>query len=387
VTLSELLQNEALRRREFPVTGRGAFLAHAAVCPLPRRVTEAMSAYLQRTQEADQETAFPRRLLGELRAQAARILNVDAAEIALVGPTSLGLSLVAAGLPLQAGDNIVLYQDDYPSNVYPWMAWEEKGIELRRVQTPRLGLIRPEDVERCVDGRTRLVALASCHFISGDRLELPAIGSWLRERGVRFCVDGIQTVGAMPTDASQADFLAADAHKWMLGPCAAGLLYVRREVQDELKPAVFGWHNVRCADFVAQPELQLRSDARRYEAGTANLVGMVGLKAALDLLEEVGLDAISAELLRKRRRLVPALQEMGFEVLGHDAADSCSSGIVSFGHPSQDLRALHARMAESGVTVSLRTARSGEHYIRLSPHFYNTDAELDHFLGLLDRPQ
>src|SRR5262249_7075721 len=154
----------------------------------------------------------------------------------------------------------------------------------------------------------RLVALASCHFISGYRLQLDEIGAELHKRGILFCVDAIQTVGAFPTPVTHIDFLAADAHKWMLGPCAAGLLYVRRDVQDRLQPVALGWNNVRCPNFVAQEELAFRSGAKRYEAGSHNLLGLVGLHAAIELLHEIGIEQIAAELLRKRAWLVPALQ-------------------------------------------------------------------------------
>jgi cysteine desulfurase/selenocysteine lyase len=189
-------------------------------------------------------------------------------------------------------------------------------------------------------------------------------------------VDGIQTLGAFPTMVEQVDFLAADAHKWLLGPCAAGVLYVRKAVQDRLRPAVFGWHNVRCPNFVAQDQLVHPSDARRYEAGSANLMGLAGLEAALELILEIGIENIAAELLRQRAWLVPALQAKGYTVLQADAPPQHASGIVTFWKPDTDLPALHERLTSSGMHTSLRADRAGQRYLRLSPHFYNTDAEL-----------
>ena len=154
------------------------------------------------------------------------------------------MSFVAAGLNFRKGDNILVYYDDYPSNVYPWMALAERGVEVRLLNTRGLGVIRPQDVMGQVDENTRLVALASCHFISGYRIEHETIGKFLRERGILFCLDAIQTLGAFPTTVEHVDFLAADAHKWLLGPCGAGVLYVRREIQDRLNPPIYGWHNV-----------------------------------------------------------------------------------------------------------------------------------------------
>jgi len=192
------------------------------------------------------------------------------------------------------------------------------------------------------------------------------------------------------------DFLAADAHKWLLGPCGAGLLYVRRELQEKLNPPIYGWHNVRCPNFVAQEQIIFRNGAAKYEAGTHNLLGLVGLIAAMELVLEIGVENIAAELLRKRAWLVPALQAKGFAVLNADAKIENASGIISFHQagPSRDeaasaakagkdLTALHKKLTDAGVVASLRADRKGQNYIRFSPHFYNTDAELQRTLELL----
>jgi len=205
------------------------------------------------------------------------------------------------------------------------------------------------------------------------------------------------------------DFLAADAHKWLLGPCGAGLLYVRRELQEKLNPPIYGWHNVRCPNFVAQEQIIFRNGAAKYEAGTHNLLGLVGLITAMELVLEIGIENMTAELLRKRAWLVPALQAKGFTVLNADARTENASGIISFHQagPSRDeaasaakagsslakaasaakagkdLAALHKKLTDAGVVASLRADRKGQNYIRFSPHFYNTDAELQRALGLL----
>jgi selenocysteine lyase/cysteine desulfurase len=395
MTLTELLANEELRQHEFPVARDKIFLAHAGVCPLPQRVAEAVSECAKRSMLGDQE-AFVLHRLDEARKLGARLLNCQPEEVALVGPTSLALSFVAAGLNLRKGDNILIYHDDYPSNVYPWMALAERGVEVRLLNTRGLGIIRPQDVMGQVDENTRLVALASCHFISGYRIDYQAIGKFLRERGILFCLDAIQTLGAFPTTVEHVDFLAADAHKWLLGPCGAGLLYVRRELQEKLNPPIYGWHNVRCPNFVAQEQIIFRNGAAKYEAGTHNLLGLVGLIAALELVLEIDVENIAAELLRKRAWLVPALQAKGFAVLNADAKPENASGIISFHQPGpgrdeaasaakagKDLTALHKKLTGAGVVASLRADRKGQNYIRFSPHFYNTDAELQRTLELL----
>jgi cysteine desulfurase / selenocysteine lyase len=382
MTISEILSNEELRRREFPVARDKIFLAHAGVCPLPRRVADAMSDSANKSTFGDQEEFMLSRL-AVARKLGAQLLQCQPEEVALVGPTSLALSFVAAGLKFRRGDNILVYHDDYPSNVYPWMALVEKNVEVRLLNTRGLGVIRPRDVAGQIDENTRLVALASCHFISGFRLEFSEIGKLLRERGILFCLDAIQTLGAFPTTVEHVDFLAADAHKWLLGPCGAGVFYVRRELQEKLTPPVYGWHNVRNPNFVAQEKIEFRSDARKFEAGTHGLIGIAGLIAAMELVLEMGIENITAELHRKRTWLVPELQKRGFTVLNPQTNTANSGSITSFFHPDKDIPALHKKLADSGIVSSLRIDRAGKNYLRLSPHFYNTDGELQRVLELL----
>ncbi|MEO8429851.1 MAG: aminotransferase class V-fold PLP-dependent enzyme, partial [Verrucomicrobiota bacterium] len=359
------------------------FLAHASVSPLPRRVSEAIGRYAGQCMLGDQETLLPAHHLPETRALAARLLKAQPDEIAFVGPTSLALSYVASGLTFRNHENVIIYFDDYPSNVYPWMALTKKGVQVRFLNVRELGRIRLEDVQSQVDENTRLVALASGHFISGYRIELATIGEFLHQRDILFCVDGIQTVGAFPTSVEHVDFLAADAHKWMLGPCAAGILYVRKSVQEKLNPSIYGWNNVRCPNYVAQDQIVFRPDARRYEVGTANWFGLVGLHGAMELLLEIGIDQIAAELLRKRAWLVPAVAAKGYTVLNATAPTQNVSGIISLHREATDLSALQQKLERANIIVSLRADRSGRQYLRLSPHFYNTDTELHRVLEML----
>jgi selenocysteine lyase/cysteine desulfurase len=382
MTLSEILSNEELRQHEFPVAKNKIFLGHAGVCALPRRVAQAMIDCANGGTLGDQE-AFVMHRIADARKAGAQLLNCEPDEVSLVGPTSLALSLVAAGLKFRKGDNILIYHDDYPSNVYPWMALAEQGVKVRLLNTRGLGIIRVIDVMGQVDENTRLVALASNHFISGYRLDHVAVGKFLRERGILFCLDAIQTLGAFPTTVQHVDFLAADSHKWLLGPCGAGLLYVKKDLQAKLNPPVYGWHNVRNPNFVAQEKIEFRGGAAKFEAGTHNLIGLVGLLAAMELALEIGVDNIAAELLRKRAWLVPALQAKGFIVLNAEPKPENASGITTFFTPGKDLAPLNQKLAEAGVIASLRTDRKGQNYIRISPHLYNTDAELQRVVELL----
>jgi len=381
--IQEILTNEELRRSEFPVVRNKIFLAHAGDCPLPHRVAQAVADYAHAAAAGDQEAIIYPGILETGRKLASQLLNCQDEEVAFVGPTSLALSFFASGLKFRKGDNILIYHDDYPSNVYPWMALAEQGLEVRLLNTRGLGVIRPIDVIGQVDERTKLVALASCHFVSGYRLDYASIGKALRDRGILFCLDGIQTLGAFPTTMEHVDMLAADAHKWLLGPCAAGIMYVRKELQPHLNPPVYGWHNVRCPNFVATEEIAYRSGAKKFEAGTHNFLGLVGLNAAMQMLLEVGVDNIARELLHKRAWIVPALQAKGYTVLNAAAPMENATGIVTFFKPGADLPALHQKLLDANIVTSLRVDRAGQRCIRLSPHFYNTDAELQRMLEMV----
>ena len=378
MNLPELQNDEALRQREFPVCAGKVYLAHAGVSPVPACVTRAVQETAAAAALDDQEEGLGD-LLRTTRARAAEMLGEDVGEVALIGPTTAGLSAVAAGLDWKTGDEVLIYQDDFPVNVYPWLALETRGVTVRRLQTPALGHITPELVLEQLTDKTRLVALASCHFVSGWRIDHDAIGRELRARDILFCLDAIQTLGAFPTTVEHVDFLAADAHKWLLGPCAAGVFYVRRDLQDRLAPQAFGWNNVRCPGYVAQEQMTLRTDARRYEAGSFNILGIAGLNAALGLLLEVGIDAIAADLTTKRAWLVDALRAKDFEILFPEA----QTGITSCSREGTEMKALGETLAAENIVASVRTERSGRDYLRFSPHFYNTTAELERAVALL----
>ena len=375
-----LQDTEALRQREFPVCAEKVYLAHAGVSPVPACVTRAVQGTAEAASLNEQEVGLGD-LLRVTRARAAKLLGANVSEVALIGPTTAGLSAVATGLEWQPGDEVLIYQDDFPVNVYPWQSLESRGVVMRRLQTPTLGQITPDIVIEQLDAKTRLVALASCHFISGWRIDHDTIGRELRERNVLFCLDAIQTLGAFPTTVEHVDFLAADSHKWLLGPCAAGVFYVRHELQDRLSPSAFGWNNVHCPNYVSQQEIVLRTDAGRYEAGSFNILGIAGLNAALELLLEVGIDNIVGDLRNKREWLVSALLGKGFEVLCPEPENA--GGITSCWREGEDMKALGDKLMAEGIVASVRGDRAGRDYLRFSPHFYNTQAELERVVNLL----
>jgi selenocysteine lyase/cysteine desulfurase len=378
--IQQLLRDETLRRHEFPVCASKIFLAHAGVSPLPRRVAEAMQRYLDAASSQDQEDVLADTFLDDTRRQAARLIGAHKDEIAFTGSTSMGLAMVAAGLDWRAGDNVVCYREDYPANVYPWMALAARGVEVRFVETQHYGKVTVEDVARVVDERTRLVSLASVHFVSGWRLDVDAMGQFLRGRGILFCLDAIQSFGALRTSMRHVDFAAADAHKWLLGPLGTAILCVRREHFERLRPVLVGWHTAACPDWIAQDTLRLKPDARRYEPGSLNVAGIVGLRAALGLIEEVGIEAIEARVLALAGQVIAGVTARGYETVGANGGVGVSGG-VSFTRAGADLNTMHVKLVQQNIITSLRRLRDGRRCLRVSAHFYNSEREIEQLIA------
>jgi cysteine desulfurase/selenocysteine lyase len=381
--LTSILSDPDIRQRFFPISKSKIFMAHAAVTTLAGPVADAMGELIHKCSADFPDFSEALALIRQTRESAARLVHASADEIALLGPTSLGLSLVANGIAWAPGDEVVCYLDDYPANVYPWINLREKGVVVRFIEPAQIGEITVEAVERTLTPKTKLVALASCSFISGFRIDVGAIGKVLRERGILFCLDAIQTLGAFPTTVEHVDFLSADAHKWLLGPMAIGVVYVRKELFDVCRPTLLGAWNIKAPGFITQNEIEFEESAQRYEPGVLNLPGVAGMKAAIDLLLEIGIEKVAERILSIKSRLGFGLIELGFTSLGATHPAAHSSGIVTVSHPTRDIASLFKRLAENQVICSHRQDRQGKQYLRFSPHFYNTEDEVDRVLELL----
>lgn len=368
--------NEAERQAAFPVCRDQIYFSHAGVSALPGAVAEAMVAYVRQSAEKPQEFGDVLRDIKEARRSCAQLIGSGADEIALLGPTSLGLSLIANGLSWKEGDEIICYHGDYPANVYPWLDLQRRGVRLRYLEPALPGEITPELVAAALTPQTRLVALASCHFFTGYRIDLNAIGQLLKERGILFSLDAIQTLGAFPTSVEYVDFLSADSHKWLLGPCAAGIVYVKKTHFEQVRPTLLGAWNVVSPNFQTQEEIVFVPTAQRYEPGVLNIAGIYGMKAAIDMLMGYGIERIGQRLLTLKAHLLSQLDELGFEVIG-PRSGAAASGITTFTHPVVAAEPLFAALEKARVVASLRHSRAGRSYLRFSPHFYNTEAEID----------
>lgn len=380
LSVDAILADETLRQQLFPATERCVFAAHAAVAPLPGPVAEAMVAYTQAACREGQFEHLHESCESDVRLLAARMMDVDADEVALVPSTSAGLSMVAAGLDWRAGDSVVACGGDFPSNVYPWTALRERGVDVRLVPPHPEGVIKVEDVLRRVDASTRVVALSTVHFCTGAQLPLDDLAAELRPRGVLLVLDAIQSLGALPLSFRHADAAVADGHKWLLGPQGIGVLYVRRSMWPLLRPALIGWKSVEdCRSYCCEQELA--RSARRYEPGSLNAVGLVGLHAALRLLAEAGAEAVAGRLAALRRLLVDALSARGLRVLA--GAEESASPIVAFSGP-RPAGEVCRYLNERGFKVSMRTDPAGRPCVRLSPHFYNTDGEMERLCDCIE---
>lgn len=380
-----LFPDEESRLTQFPVARGRIFLGHAGVTALPRCAAEAMKGHVDASCAHHQEFGEVLRDVARTRSVCAKAIGASPDEIALLGPTSLGLSLFANGLDWKPGDELVCYGDDYPSNVYPWTALASRGVVIRKVHPTVPGKITPELVAEELTERTRLVALASCHFLTGWGIDVEAIGRLLHERGILFSVDAIQSVGAGPFSVEYVDFLSADAHKWMLGPLAIGIVYVAKRNFSLCRPTLLGSWNVCSPDFIAQEEIVYEETARRYEPGVLNITGMYGMKASLEMLLSTGLDTVRTAILAVRDDLHSRLRELGFVFLSPDETDPMRTGILTCRHPRWDSSELFAALEEARIVASLRTFRHGPKWLRFSPHFYNTKEEMARVAEVLQK--
>jgi cysteine desulfurase/selenocysteine lyase len=366
-------------RLEFPITEQVTHFNHAGVSPVSRRVADAVTAFINEATIIDAAAQRRWELRTEaVRAAFARLVGARPEEIAFVKNTSEGLSLVAAGLDWRAGDNVIAVDGEYPSNVYPWFGLRRWGVETRMVRPVR-GRVRNEDVQALADERTRVVAVSFIDWNSGARTELRPIGEFCRSRGILFCVDGIQGVGAIPLDVEREriDCLAVGGHKWLLAPEGCGCLFISQRVVDGLQSVLHGWKSVRDADVYLPYHFDPRPDAAKFEPGSPSVLSTYALGAAIDLLLEIGVDQIERRLSELTDRLAAGLRERGAELVS-PWGENERSGIVVF-RLGDDPQRLWTELTQRGFVVRVRSGG-----IRIAPHFYNNEDDIDRLLAALD---
>jgi cysteine desulfurase / selenocysteine lyase len=363
-------------RAHFPVTTRWAFFDHAGVCAPPDVCAKAIAewAHDKSVNGAASYKPWADRV-EETRRRAGLLLNADPLDVCFVGSTTHGIGLVAEGFPWQPGDNVVTAAEEYPSNLYPWMNLAHRGVAVRQVKS-RGNRLDVADFRDAMDARTRILAVSSVEFASGFRNDLVALGELCRQRGVFFFVDAIQSLGVYPLDVQQipVDGLAADSHKWLLGPEGTGIAYIRREWVERLHPTGVGWNSVVNAHDFSTIDFRLKPNATRWEGGTVNPGGIAGMGESLKLLLDIGIGNVRDRVRELTGYLCDRAKSAGCEVFSSRAAGE-ESGIVSLLTPGRDPKDLLKRCKDAGVFVNLRGGR-----LRVSPHVYNTVGEIDRFL-------
>lgn len=373
---------------EFPILRKLAFFNHAGVAPITARAAAAMREYADQAQNHAYHQArwyIRARHVKRLAAQLIRARGEE--EIAFVPNTSTGISLVAKGIDWRPGDNVVITNVEYPANRYPWEDLRRFGVDVIEVKQHRDGRIDADDVADAVTNRTRVVAISHVQYASGYRIDPRPISDMVHRAGGLLCVDAIQSVGAMPLDveAMGIDFLAADGHKWMLSPEGCGIFYCREDLLESLHPNVVGWMNMVDATDYGNYQFEFQRDARRFEPGSYNIPGILGMGASLQLLLEVGMDNVWSRIEALTERLCEGLREKGYRVFSpRDPGER--SGIVVFEPPAPPpegravpgVQQIVADLENRGTIIVVREGR-----LRASPHFYNTVEQMDALVAAL----
>ncbi len=366
-------------RALFPITitRELVHLNHAGVSPVSTRVTGAMERFLHLSAHTGTLHYDQMEAQAELaREKFAQLIGAGVDEIAFVKNTSEGLARIANGLPLVKGDRIVTTNLEYPSNVYPWWHLGRRGVQTLMVNHHD-GRVRIEEIEKALEPPTRLLAISSVEFGNGLANDLETLGRMCKERSVWFCVDAIQSIGVMELDVNRCgiDFLAADGHKWLLGTEGVGGMFVSKRVMADVDPVNVGWKSVVNRGDYFNYELRFPDSALKFEEGSLNLCSLWGFDAALGLILEVGVPVIQRRVITLLDRMIAGLNKKGYPITSPIGPGE-RSGILTFRpRDGADAHGLVRGLRAAGfITVE----RAGA--IRVSPHFYNSEEEIDRFL-------
>ena len=367
---------------EFPLDQKLIHLNHAGVSPWPQRTTKAVERFSEENLHLG-SLNYPRwtEVESQLRGQFKRLIGAPSMDdIALLKNTSEALSVIAYGLPWNVGDGIVGIQQEFPSNRVVWESLKNRfgvtyrGVDVSTTDDPEKALIN------AMDSSTKLLAISAVQYASGLRLDLDRLGDYCKQHDILFCIDAIQWLGALPfdVDACQADFVVADGHKWLLGPEAVALFYCRADVRERLILNQFGWHMLENhMDFDA-PDWTPARDARRFECGSPNNLGIHAQSASLSLLEEVGMQMVASNIEQRIELILEHVHRRGYELLS-PATPSRRAGIVTFRIADVDHQKMFFRLLEHNLLSACRMKG-----MRFSPHFYTPLERIDAAFELID---
>lgn len=366
----------------FPILKQGHYVNHAAISPWPAVTTQAVRDFAQENCDAG-PVEYNKWLRRErqLRQGLARLTNANShRDIALLKNTTDCICTVANGVRWQSGDNVVIPKDEFPSNRLPWLALQDQGVTVREVDirstdTPEQALLSQ------MDERTRLLSVSAVQWTDGFRLNLKPLGEICRASGVLFFVDAIQILGALEIDVQdcQIDFLAADAHKWLLGPEGIAVFYSRQQARDQLRLTQHGWHMTDDPYQFGREDWPPSATASRFEAGTPNMLGQAGFNASVNLLLDHGMSNVASNVLSNSARLSAGLSAIQGIRLVKAFDPLRSAGMVCFDVPGTPLPELLEKLISRGIVCTIRGGG-----IRLSPHFYQAGRPIDKMLNLIE---
>jgi selenocysteine lyase/cysteine desulfurase len=355
--------------QEFPLKSDLIYLNHAAVSPWPRRTCQAVEQFAH-----ENMTCGSMRYLtwleteSQLRHSIQQLINAPSSQdIALLKNTSEALSVVAYGLDWRANDNVVISNEEFPSNRIVWESLQSQGVEVKMAELTVPNRSPEEALISLCDNNTRILSISSIQYASGLRLDLPVLGQYCRDNKILFCVDAIQSVGAVAFDVQQAniDFAMADGHKWMLGPEGLAFFYSSEHAREHLKLNQYGWHMVKHMGEFDRKDWSIAPDSRRFECGSPNTLGIHALNASISLLLEVGIETVESTIQQRISDIINFLQTYEHTTLLSNPEPSRLGGIVTFQPVSQSAEVLYKRLTDHQVACAMRGGG-----IRFSPHFY-----------------
>lgn len=365
-------------RQLFPLLQKGRiYFNHAATGPLSERVLSALNAFLENssTGRIDDYESFLK-IFEETKTELGNFINCSPGCIAFLDNTTNGMNVIAGGIEWERGDNIILNDIEYPANVYPFLNLERKGVEIKFVNSHN-GIVSAEDIISNFNSRTKLVSVSQVQFVSGYRIDLKTLGKECRKKNIILSVDAIQGLGAVNIDVKNdyVDFLSCGIQKWMMGLQGLSFIYVSEELQKRMHPAYLGWLSVKDPWNHLEYKLDLKNDAGVFQTGTINTAGLISLNASIKLFKEFSYQEIENRILDNSGYLIDRLCSIGIKPMA-DVQRKYLSGIVSFKYGN--VQKVYEYLDDRNISCAVRAGA-----LRISPHFYNTEEDIDKFIDVL----
>lgn len=369
-------------RKQFQQTiNQGIFFDNASMGPVIPAVTEAVTQCMELRQSMPMKYyKYADSVFGDCKKRLASLINASPSEIAFTENVAYGINCAAGSLPFAPGDQVILCDREFSSNIYPWLLQEQKkGIQTCIVPNDHGGLT-VDLLEKYATSKTRAVSVSSVEFSDGYATDLQSVGQWCRDHNVFFIVDGAQSLGVMPMDVKKyhIDFLAGLSVKWLLGPFATGFLYIRKELIPQLIPPFAGADSVTVDVDSTDYRLDFKQDAGRFETGLPNAPGIAGLNASLKFMESIGFEKIYKEAWDVSEYFIHRLGELNITLAPCATSEHTRSAIVSFS--TRNTPAAYKYLRDHKIACSLRNG-----YIRTGIHGYNTREEAEEVISILKK--